>query len=189
VGSAAVELLIAQFGIGKYIAWMQARRLTNTGNALADMKSTFATAFGMSWPTWTPMANAYINDLNKGTVKALSVYTGVAPTYSTVNTLSTFTINGTSALTAGTSINVANGTTSVTVVATPTQSGATRVITGATGLVTGNNTVTVVVTAEDGTTTRTFVALNNGTAGYQSASDAIIDITGFSGALTNLAIV
>ncbi|MEI6360362.1 MAG: hypothetical protein WCO50_08550, partial [Synechococcus sp. ELA619] len=56
VGSAAVELLIAQFGIGKYISWMQARPLTNTGNALADMKSTFATAFGMSWTTWAPMA-------------------------------------------------------------------------------------------------------------------------------------
>jgi hypothetical protein len=158
VGSAAVELLIAQFGIGAYIAWMQARRLTNTGNALADMKSTFATAFGMSWTTWAPIANAYINDLNKGTVKALSVYTGVAPTYSTVSTLSAFTINGTSALTAGTSINVATGTTSVTVVATPSYSAATRVITGATGLVTGNNTVTVVVTAEDGTTTRTYIA-------------------------------
>jgi hypothetical protein len=158
VGSAAVELLIAQFGIGKYIAWMQTRHLTNTGNALADMKSTFATAFGMSWTTWAPMANSYINDLNKGTVRALSVYTGVAPTLSTVSTLSTFTVNGTSALTAGTSINVANGTTSVTVVATPTYSAATRVITGATGLVTGNNTVSVVVTAEDGVTTRTYTA-------------------------------
>ena len=157
VGSAAVELLIAQFGIGKYIAWMQARHLTNTGNALADMKSTFATAFGMSWTTWAPMANSYINDLNKGTVKALSVYTGVAPTLSTVKTLSVFTVNGTSALTAGTSIDVANGTTSVTVVATPTYSAATRVITGATGLISGNNTVTVVVTAEDGTT-RTYTA-------------------------------
>ena len=136
---------------------MQARHLTNTGNALADMKTTFATAFGMSWTTWAPMANSYINDLNKGTVKALSVYTGVAPTLSTVNTLSVFTVNGTSALTAGTSIDVANGTTSVTVVATPTYSAATRVITGATGLVTGNNTVSVVVTAEDGTT-RTYTA-------------------------------
>ncbi|CAK6688694.1 hypothetical protein OGCDGJMD_00477 [Cyanobium usitatum str. Tous] len=37
--------------------------------------------------------------------------------------------------------------------------------------------------------TRTFLALNNGTAGYSSTTDAIIDITGYSGALTNLAIV
>jgi large repetitive protein len=42
---------------------------------------------------------------------------------------------------------------------------------------------------QDGGTLRTFVALNNGTAGYQSASDAIIDITGYTGALANLAIV
>ena len=41
----------------------------------------------------------------------------------------------------------------------------------------------------DGTTTRTFLALNNGTAGFSSTTDAIIDITGFSGSLSNLAIV
>ncbi|MBN3909904.1 MAG: cadherin-like domain-containing protein [Nostoc sp. NMS1] len=36
---------------------------------------------------------------------------------------------------------------------------------------------------------RTFLALNNSTAGFQSSSDAVIEITGFSGSLTNLAIV
>ncbi len=36
---------------------------------------------------------------------------------------------------------------------------------------------------------RTFLALNNGTAGFQNTSDAVIEITGFSGSLTNLAIV
>ncbi|MDZ8241395.1 MAG: bluetail domain-containing putative surface protein [Nostoc sp. ChiQUE01a] len=35
---------------------------------------------------------------------------------------------------------------------------------------------------------RTFVALNNDTAGFQSTSDAVIEITGFSGSLTSLAI-
>ncbi|MEJ6479856.1 VCBS domain-containing protein [Nostoc punctiforme UO1] len=34
----------------------------------------------------------------------------------------------------------------------------------------------------------TFLALNNGTAGFQENSDAVIQITGFSGSLTNLAI-
>ncbi|MEH2151936.1 VCBS domain-containing protein [Nostoc sp.] len=34
-----------------------------------------------------------------------------------------------------------------------------------------------------------FVALNNGIAGFQAASDAVIDITGFSGNINNLAIV
>jgi Ca2+-binding RTX toxin-like protein len=35
----------------------------------------------------------------------------------------------------------------------------------------------------------TFLALNNGTAGFQANTDAIIDITGFSGNLANLAII
>ncbi|MFN6560807.1 MAG: bluetail domain-containing putative surface protein [Nostoc sp. ChiSLP01] len=36
---------------------------------------------------------------------------------------------------------------------------------------------------------RTFLALNNSTAGFQSTSDAVIEITRFGGSLTNLAIV
>ncbi len=36
---------------------------------------------------------------------------------------------------------------------------------------------------------RTFLALNNNTVGFQENSDAIIEITGFSGKLTNLAII
>jgi hypothetical protein len=40
-----------------------------------------------------------------------------------------------------------------------------------------------------GSNTRTFVALDNATARYQLASDATIDITGYSGSLANLAVV
>jgi hypothetical protein len=36
---------------------------------------------------------------------------------------------------------------------------------------------------------RTFLALNNGVAGFLSPSDAIVEITGFTGALTQLAII
>ena len=36
--------------------------------------------------------------------------------------------------------------------------------------------------------TRTFVALNNGVAGYQQATDGLIEITGYSGNLSSLAI-
>ncbi|MBD2514093.1 hypothetical protein H6G93_03560 [Nostoc sp. FACHB-973] len=36
---------------------------------------------------------------------------------------------------------------------------------------------------------RTFLALNDRTTGFQSTSDAVIEISGFSGSLTNLAIV
>ena len=74
----------------------------------------------------------------------------------TVATLSLFTLNGTSVLSAGSSFTVANGTTSVTVVATPTNPNATVAISGNTSLVTGNNTVEVVVTAQDATTTRSY---------------------------------
>ncbi|MBI4785145.1 MAG: VCBS repeat-containing protein [Oscillatoriophycideae cyanobacterium NC_groundwater_1537_Pr4_S-0.65um_50_18] len=35
---------------------------------------------------------------------------------------------------------------------------------------------------------RTFLALNNGSAGFQAASDGVIEITGYSGSLVNLAI-
>lgn len=40
-----------------------------------------------------------------------------------------------------------------------------------------------------GASQRTFLALNDGTKGFQSASDGIIEITGFSGQLTNLAVI
>ena len=37
--------------------------------------------------------------------------------------------------------------------------------------------------------TRTFLALNDGTAGFNANSDSIVEITGFSGSLTNLSII
>ena len=60
--------------------------------------------------------------------------------------LGTITVNGT-ATTAGSTVNVASGTTSVTVVATAEDAGASTTVEGATDLKTGNNTVTVFVTA------------------------------------------
>jgi serralysin len=39
-----------------------------------------------------------------------------------------------------------------------------------------------------GSTQRTFIALNNDTAGFQSTSDDIVEITGYSGVLQDLAI-
>ena len=68
-------------------------------------------------------------------------------------------------VTDGSSLNVPYGTTSVTVVAIPTDPAAVVVIYGETGLVTGNNPVVVRVTAADGFTTQnyivTVVVLNN----------------------------
>jgi Ca2+-binding RTX toxin-like protein len=40
-----------------------------------------------------------------------------------------------------------------------------------------------------GLTARTFLALNNGTAGFSSSTDSLIEITGYSGLLTNLSII
>ncbi|MEY2815963.1 MAG: hypothetical protein RJA78_539, partial [Actinomycetota bacterium] len=53
----------------------------------------------------------------------------------------------------GESIDVDWGTTSVNVVVTPTDSNATYVVNGATGLTTGDNLVSVIVTAKDGVST------------------------------------
>jgi endoglucanase len=50
-----------------------------------------------------------------------------------------------------------------------------------------NGAATFSIPASGGT--RTFLALNDGVAGFQSANDAIVEITGFSGSLSALAIV
>lgn len=72
-------------------------------------------------------------------------------------TLSVFTLDGVSVLN-GESINVPHGTTSVTVVATTTDVNASTNISGETNLQPGLNTVTVIVTAEDGVTQLTYTA-------------------------------
>ncbi|MEI7419969.1 MAG: cadherin-like beta sandwich domain-containing protein, partial [Actinomycetes bacterium] len=88
--------------------------------------------------------------------------------------LAVFTVDG-QAVSNGSVVNVDYGTTSVDVVATPTVIGsdsadsATVDITGDTGLESGENTVTVVVTAADDVTTQTYlvtvdVAQNNDTS-------------------------
>jgi hypothetical protein len=40
-----------------------------------------------------------------------------------------------------------------------------------------------------GPSARTFLALNNGTAGFSATTDGIVEITGFSGSLATLAVV
>jgi hypothetical protein len=70
-------------------------------------------------------------------------------------TLATFTING-SDVEDGDVLVVSSGTTSVTVVATPTDNAATAVVSGATGLVAGDNEVSVLVTSSNNTVTQTY---------------------------------
>ena len=91
---------------------------------------------------------------------------GGGPSPNNDTSLSVFTIDG-SNVSNGDTVIEPYGTTSVTVVATPTDSNASVYITGDTDLVTGNtNTVTVTVTSADGTTQQQYnvtinVAPNN----------------------------
>lgn len=73
-------------------------------------------------------------------------------------TLATFTIDG-GDVEDGDVLVVPSGTTSVTVVATPTDGGATAVVTGNTGLVTGENEVKVVVTSSNNSVTQTYTVI------------------------------
>jgi hypothetical protein len=84
----------------------------------------------------------------------------------------TLTANG-SPIGNGSTVNLANGTTSVAVTVTPTESHATYVVTGNTGLVTGSNTVSIVVTAQDTTTTQVYTF----TAAVASSNVATATIT------------
>ncbi|MEI7419896.1 MAG: hypothetical protein WCK24_03450, partial [Actinomycetes bacterium] len=93
--------------------------------------------------------------LTTGTYTVDVFVTTQAPGFSTDTTLSSLKVNG-STITAGQTVEVAPLTTAVTVEAVTTDANATSVVTGAINLVTGNNTVTVTVTAEDGTTTHAY---------------------------------
>lgn len=77
------------------------------------------------------------------------------PEFSTDATLGSLKVNG-STITPGQTFEVAALTTAVTVEAVPTDANATSVVTGTLNLVTGMNTVSVTVTAEDGTTTQVY---------------------------------
>jgi tRNA threonylcarbamoyladenosine modification (KEOPS) complex Pcc1 subunit len=93
--------------------------------------------------------------LTTGTYTVDVFVTTQAPEFSTDTTLSSLKVNG-STITAGQTVEVAPLTTAVVVEAVTTDANATSVVTGAINLVTGNNTVTVTVTAEDGTTTHAY---------------------------------
>lgn len=129
--------------------------------------------------------NAYVSDysgqmyvdlaLHDGTADLAGVQVRVFNTLpSSDSTLSVLTIDGTDVLN-GEAIYAPNGTTSVTVVATTTDANATYSISGDTGLVTGPNTVTVIVTAEDGVTQTTYyVNVQVESGGPGPSSDATL---------------
>ncbi len=96
------------------------------------------------------------SDTNATATYTVNVYvTDKAPGFSTDATLGQLKVNGT-VISAGSVVDVAALTNAVTVEVTTTDVNATSVVTGAINLVTGLNTVTIVITAEDGTTTRSY---------------------------------
>ena len=119
--------------------------LTRSGDCSIDGVNVSFTAAG----TCTVHANVAETEQYLAAIEVTQTFTITAPL--STDATSVITINGT-ARTSGESINVAAGTSSVVVTVAPTENHATYTISGRTGLVTGNNTVTVVVTAQDGTT-------------------------------------
>ena len=131
---------------------------TITGLDLATMEY----AIGAGTYTQAPSPDLSGNKTVKVRIKAAGINPASADTTLTFTTnpvgeiaTASFTVNGTTVANAST-INVANGVASVAVVVTPTDSNATSVISGATGLVTGRNPVLIVVTAQDGITTQRY---------------------------------
>lgn len=87
---------------------------------------------------------------------AVTVYVNTqTPEFSTDTTLASLKVNG-SAITPGQTFEVAPLTSAVTVEVSTTDTNATSLVTGSLNLVAGMNTVTVTVTAEDGTTTQVY---------------------------------
>jgi hypothetical protein len=66
-----------------------------------------------------------------------------------------------------------------------TQAAISTVLTNATFVGNGAATFTYL----DGTTNRTFLAVNNNVAGFSATTDSILEITGYTGLLTDLAVV
>ena len=117
----------------------------------ADAESVVAISGRSNLVDGTNTLTATVTAAN-GTVKTYTVTLNVRVLSSDV-TLSAFTINGTAPVEGV--VTVAPGTTTATVVATPTASTSSVVVSGATGLRTGDNALSVLVTAESGST-RTY---------------------------------
>ena len=115
---------------------------TNDANASAVITGNTNLKSGANTLTVTVTAES-------GAVKTYTVTLNVTP-LSNDTALKVFTVNGNAVADKGT-VNVDFGTTAVTVVATKNSDFAAVETLGASGLVTGNNTLSVKVTAEDGT--------------------------------------
>jgi len=92
---------------------------------------------------------------------------------------------GTDRIDGPTAVTAANLKDNVGVVSSLTQAGIQAVLTPTTFLKGGAATFTHGL----GPSTRTFLALNDSTAGFDATKDAILEITGYSGSLLNLAVI
>jgi hypothetical protein len=113
----------------------------DTGLATFDNDVVVTVTSSDSTTTATYTVNVYVTDK--------------APGFSTDATLGQLKVNGT-VISAGAVVDVAPLTNAVTVEVTTNDVNATSVVSGAINLVTGLNTVTIVITAEDGTTTHNY---------------------------------
>ena len=157
-------------------------QLTATANySFTGLASSFFTVSGATTTT------TVVNSSSSATVTAVfpAVVAVIPPppppgtTLSNDATLVFFYINGVSVLNSTTVTKVAAGVTSVTVLAIPTNAKAFISVIGATGLVAGNNLVTVRVIAEDGVTTRIYTSTVQVTAS-SNTSLSVFKINGIN---------
>jgi hypothetical protein len=157
-------------------------QLTATANySFTGLASSFFTVSGATTTT------TVVNGSSSATVTAVfpAVVAVIPPPPPPVVLLSNdatlvfFYINGVSVLNSTTVTKVAAGVTSVTVLAIPTNAKAFISVIGATGLVAGNNLVTVRVIAEDGVTTRIYTSTVQVTAS-SNTSLSVFKINGIN---------
>lgn len=122
-----------------------------------------------------------VRQILRSTLLLSMIFTISAPNvaFASSDSSATFTINGNTQY-GGETINVGYGTSSVTVVVTPTDPGASSTVSGDSGLSTGSNTVTVVVTAFDGSTTTTYFTINVDSPPLSNDSSATFTIDSVS---------
>ncbi|NBS62053.1 MAG: hypothetical protein EBT26_08475, partial [Microbacteriaceae bacterium] len=121
-----------------------------------DVEATVVVSGNQGLNTGSNTLTVTVTAADGTTVQTYTVTLQVAANSDT--SLAVFAVNGDD-VTDGATVTVANGTTEVTVIADPTDPDAVALVTGSTGLKTGNNTLTVDVTAANGATAKYTVTI------------------------------
>ncbi|NBW73621.1 MAG: hypothetical protein EBR26_04360, partial [Microbacteriaceae bacterium] len=119
----------------------------------ADSEATLVVAGNKDLVTGSNTLTVTVTAADDTTIKVYTITLVVAQNDD--SSLAVFAINGSDVVDGGT-VTVANGTTSVTVVADAADPNAVVIVNGASGLDTGNNTLTVEVTAANGVAKTTY---------------------------------